>query len=352
MKKSKGQAVDLLYINKNTKKKSTGQNKTKNPQKKNKDKTKQNAKNEIINLDNEIIIGLTPKKAEKEKKTTKRKPNNTKKIKNKKTKQNAARTTKKRLNNREAQEIKKKNTNKKRNFKALKWVTIIILLIGAIVLFMMSSIFNIRQIVVINNSKVSSEEIIELSKLRINTNMFRIMNGTIRDNIKTNAYIDNVNIKRNINGTITLDIQERKSAYMLKRENDYAYIDNQGYILEISQDSLKVPIITGFSTSNEEIKAGNRLTVDDLNKLSDVNKIIEASKNSGLEDIITEIDISNSMGYKVLISKENKLINIGDIKNINIKLQMAEKILSSEKGKKGEIYFQEDGKKAVFKEKV
>ena len=54
MKKSKGQTVDLLYENKKTKnKKST---RKKNTSKKENDK--------IINLDNEIIIGLTPKKEE------------------------------------------------------------------------------------------------------------------------------------------------------------------------------------------------------------------------------------------------------------------------------------------------
>ena len=139
---------------------------------------------------------------------------------------------------------------------------------------------------------------------------------------------------------------------MLKIENLCAYIDNQGYVLEISEKSLEMPIITGYSTSNEEIKEGSRLNIDDLNKLNDIIKIVEASKNSPLANIITQIDITNSTNYKLTVASEGKIISFGDISNINIKLQMAGKIISSEKGKKGEIYFQNNAKKAVFKEEV
>ena len=123
-------------------------------------------------------------------------------------------------------------------------------------------------------------------------------------------------------------------------------------MLEVSETPLELPTITGFTTSEEEIKAGNRLGTEDLKKLEDVIKIIESSKNSPLADIITEIDISDSLNYKLTIKSEKKTILFGDTSNINIKLQMTGKVISSEKGKVGEIYFQEGSKKAVFKEQV
>ena len=340
MKKSKGQTIDLLYTSKEeTNKKAKRKPKTK------KNKTQKEQKNEKINLDNEIIIGLTPKKEETKK---------TSKQKNKKTKEKRPKTNKKTTNKNEKISNKKKikNPKKSKKIKIIKWITIIILLILAIILFMLSSIFNIKQIVVVNNSKVSSEEIINLSKLSIDTNMFKMVNGTIRNNIKANAYIEDVSIKRNLNGTITLDVKERIPTYMLKLENEYVYINNQGYMLEISEKPLELPIITGYSTPKEEIQAGSRLNIEDLNKLDDVIKIIEASKNTPLANLITEIDISNSTNYKLKIESHQKTISFGDLTNINIKLQMAGKILTTEKGKKGEIYFQNNAKKAVFKEEV
>jgi len=103
-------------------------------------------------------------------------------------------------------------------------MSIIILLALAIALFMMSSIFNIKQIVVLNNSKILSEEIISLSTLTPGINMFKTTNKTIRSNIKANPYIENVNIKRNINGTVTLEVEERIPTYMIKFANAYVYI--------------------------------------------------------------------------------------------------------------------------------
>ncbi len=368
MKKSKGQTVDLLYTNKkevNKKTKNVGassarpkKSKKRNSNKKKSKKT-QNKNNERINLDNEIIIGLTPKKEEpKKKQNSKRENKDNKKVRNARNNEKSN-SRKKKPSNEGKEKLSNKSSNKKRqapkkkgNLKFIKWIIIITLFIATVILFMMSSIFNIKQIVVINNNKITSEEIINLSKLTPGINMFKTTNRTIRNNIKENAYIEDVNVKRNINGTVTLDIKERKPTYMLKLENTYVYINNQGYMLEISESPLEVPVITGFSTSNEEIKVGNRLNVDDLNKLDDVIKIIEASKNSPLANMITEVDITNSSNYKLTVASEGKTIQFGDLSNVNIKLQMAGKVMNFEKGKKGEIYFQEDSKKTVFKEQV
>ena len=364
MKKSKGQTIDLLYTNKKETNKKSKKAKTSKktiandvgasiarPKKNRKTNSKVNHENNnIIDLNKEMIIGLTPKKEEK---NTKTKKASNKKIKanNKKNVRNATRRTKN--NNKNTLNKKKKqNLKKKRKNRVIKWILIFILLAVAIAIFMMSSVFNIKEIVVINNEKVSSEEIISLSNLNIGVNMFKITNGTIKNGIKTNAYIEDIVIKRNINGTITLDIKERTTTYMLKFANAYVYINNQGYMLEISESALEIPVITGFTTTNEEIKAGNRLNTEDLQKLDDVIKIIETSKNTPLANIITEIDISDSADYKLTVASENKKIRTGEMTNINIKLQMASKVFEAESGKAGEIYFQDDGKKAIFKEDV
>ena len=101
----------------------------------------------------------------------------------------------------------------------------------------------------------------------------------------------------------------------------------------------------------EEIKEGNRLVVNDLKKLEDIIKIMESSKSNSLAGIITNIDISDKQNYKLLIPSENKIINFGDIKNINIKILKIEEVIEQEKGISGEIYFQ-DSEKTVFRETV
>lgn len=350
MKKSKGQTIDLLYVNKNEAKKKTknvGATSSRPKKKKNNAKKKQSRNNERINLDNEIIIGLTPKREE-----------NKRQVKGKKIKDNKNKINRNRKTNNDVSKSKvKKNSAKKQSkkskktLKIIKWTCIFALIAIIVILFMMSSIFNITQIIVSNNNKISSEEIIDLSTLTIGVNMFKTTNKTIRNNIKTNPYIEDVQIKRSLDGTVTLEVEERIPTYMLKFANSYVYINNQGYILEISETPLDLPIITGFLTSTENIKEGNRLDVEDLKKLEDVIKIMESAKNNSLADIITTIDISESTNYKLTIESELKNVQFGDATNINIKILKIEEVIQQEKGVEGEIYFQ-NLEKTVFREKV
>lgn len=341
MKKSKGQTIDSFYT---TKKETNKKSKTK---KANSNKKKNEKKdNEIINLDNEIVIGMTIKEEPKKqtnKKSSKTKKN-TNKTKSKQTKKEETKNTTKKKNNKKT---KKKNIK----LKIIKWIILLILLITAIILFMLSSVFNINKITVTNNNKISEQEIISLSGLVKDENMFKISNKKIKDDIKQNPYIENVKVSRSISGTINLEVTERVATYMLKFANGYVYINNQGYMLEISQEPLELPIIIGIKTPIEDIKEGNRLGVEDLKELENIIKIMEIAKTTSVGDIITEIDISDIENYKIIIPSENKTVDFGELTNINIKMLKIEYIIEQEKGKEGEIYFQ-GTEKAVFREKV
>ena len=73
--------------------------------------------------------------------------------------------------------------------------------------------------------------------------------------------------------------------------NGYAYINNQGYILEISQEKLDLPVIQGAKTSEEKIVPGNRLDKEDLEKLETAITITKIWKNNEIEQKITSISI-------------------------------------------------------------
>ena len=122
-------------------------------------------------------------------------------------------------------------------------------------------------------------------------------------------------------------------------------------MLEITETPLELPVIVGFSTSAEEIKEGNRLCVEDLKKLDDVIKIIESAKLNKLENLITQIDISDANNYILTLESEQKTVQFGEFSNISIKMLKIEAVLEQEKGNKGEIYFQ-DPDKTVFREET
>ena len=245
---------------------------------------------------------------------------------------------------------------RKRVLRVIKYLTLLAIIIGGIVYTLLSPIFNIKNIEVYGNSKISSDTIISLSGLSINQNIFSFWTSDIKDAIKQNAYIDKVQISRKIPDKIEISVQERVATYMLTLGNAYVYINNQGYILEITSKKLAVPVIIGYNTPAEEIVEGNRLNETDLEKLNDVLKIMEAasSGDNKLAELITQIDISDKNNYILDISSEKKKIYLGDVSDLSTKILWINKILKDEEKNEGTIYLNVNlnVEEPYFREKV
>ena len=95
----------------------------------------------------------------------------------------------------EKQELKRKSRNKK-IMLVVKIFLLIAIIAGGITFAMVSPIFNIKEIKVLNNNTVSTETIISLSKLKTDENIFRFITIEPIKQIKTNPYIQEVKIHR------------------------------------------------------------------------------------------------------------------------------------------------------------
>ena len=260
------------------------------------------------------------------------------------------------LSKEEIQKIEKSKKKRKLILKIIKWLTLLAIIIGGTIYAMLSPIFNIKEVEVIGNSKISSETIISLSGITIDQNMFSFRTSNVRESIKNNAYIDTVEIHRDLPDKISLVVTERKTTYMIKFGNAYAYINNQGYILEITDKEEAVPIITGYETLDENIQEGNRLHTEDLEKLNDVLKIMEAASSSGnnLKNLITKIDISDKSNYILDLKTQKKQIYFGDATNLSTKMLWIDQILGEEKKSEGILYLNMDlnTDRPYFREKI
>ena len=250
---------------------------------------------------------------------------------------------------------KKKNKKKgqvvknKKRIKAIKWIILVILILGALSLVLLSDLFNIKEIVVLNNNKITKDEIIYLSGLKINENMFKFLKLQAEEQIKQNPYIASATIHRKINGKIEIEVKERVATYLLQMEEEYAYINNQGYILEKNTEKLELPTVTGYITEN--IEPGNRLEVEDLKKLNTVIQIVKSAGEKNLASKISNIDITSDTDFIVSMNSENKKIHFGDASNINDKILRLESVLADTVEQKGEI-FVKDINKVYFRSEV
>ena len=254
------------------------------------------------------------------------------------------------------QEQEMNRRKRKRIFRVIKWLTLLAIIIGGIIFALLSPIFNIQSISVIGNEKISSETIISLSSLQNGQNIFQYRTSQIQENIKQNAYIDQVEIHRKLPDAIEIVVTEREATFTLPFGNAYVYINNQGYILEITSEKGDYPVITGYETPEEDIKAGNRLCAEDLEKLGDVLRIMEAAASieENISELITEISIADKTNYILTLEKEKKQVYMGDTSNLSTKMLWIHQFLEDEKDHEGIIFINVDLNREgpYFREKV
>lgn len=270
------------------------------------------------------------------------------------------------VENNNKKQIRDQNKRYRRMKKAKKIAKILLLffiVIGAVVFALVSPLFNISHIQVeyedgdlITGDLLSAETIVSLSQLQSDQNIFRFVKRKVESNIKKNPYVDNVEIKRKLPNTVEITVKERKRDYNLEFLNGFAYINRQGYILEISSAKVDgLPVIQGANTDANEIVAGNRLNQNDLEKMDTVIEIMSICKDYELSDKITCIDISNKNDYTLYMEAEKKYIHLGDKSNLNNKILYVPIILKENQGKEGTIYLNGDlnnNFKPYFREKV
>ena len=275
-----------------------------------------------FDFSNEIVIGVTKKEPQDFDRSKEEKKQNKNSKKNNTIRKN------------------KTNRKKKRKKSSKKMITFVscFLLIAIVIIFALTTpIFNISNIEVNGNSKISTDTIISISGLKKGQNIFKFNNSTIQ-NIKENNYIDEVQIKRKLPGTIIISVKEREVKYQIKLLNSYAYIDKNGYILEVSTVKQEVPIIVGFNMNENELINKKRLEIEDLEELNKILKVMDAAKTINIDSIITEINIENKDNYYFFIENQNKKVYIGDTSNLTKKMLYIKKILEEESDKSGMIF--------------
>lgn len=292
---------------------------------------KQNSQKNVENqfdYDNEMVIKMTNKNNQRQEEKTKQK-----------------------MSKKQRQILKKK----KRIKLMLKFTALLIIIIAGIIFALVSPIFNIKEIDVSNNEQIKTETIVSLSQLNLGQNIFKFNKNKVNKNIKTNAYIESVEIKRKLPNKVQIQIEERKQEYNVEFLNGYAYINNQGYILQISEEKQALPTIQGISTPDEQIVEGNRLNSEDLEKLEVIIQIMNICKNYELDSKITNIDISTKDEYTLYLEEEKKTIYLGDKSNLSNKMLYVQVIIEENRGKEGAIFVNGDlnnNFKPRFKEKV
>lgn len=248
-------------------------------------------------------------------------------------------------------QYKKKKKNKKANVIS-KIFLLLAIIIGIGIFAFVSPLFNIEEIEIIGNEKIESSTIESLSGVIKGKNIFQVSKKQVINGIKENQYINNVKVRRKLPGTLEIKVEERKISYQIKVINSYVYIDYKGNILEVSSVKEKVPLVEGFITEQDTLLNGKRLANNDIEKLRVILRIMETAKTTEIDNLISKILINNN-DYILELSKENKIVYLGDATDLTNRMTYVKIILDKEKEKTGRIFVNGDinnGFKPYFRE--
>ena len=233
----------------------------------------------------------------------------------------------------------------------IKYILIVLALIIGAIIVIYSPMFNIKSIEVEGNERLSKDKIIEISGLKNDVNMFKYTKIQIVNSLTKNAYIESAEVTRKLPGTIGIKVTERHPTYMLQFADSFVYINNQGYILEISNERIDTPIIVGFKTDLNNIKPGNRVDIEDLKQLNMVIKIIGICEDNDITGVVTKVDVSNPKNYTLILEGQGKTVYLGDGNELTSRILYLKAILESSEGKEGTIFLNVDlnTQKAYFR---
>ena len=250
-----------------------------------------------------------------------------------------------------------KKRKRLRMIKIIVYSILFLIILSAILSFVFfSGVFAIKDITVLNNNKVDSETVIKESGIKLGENIFLVKESKVRENLRSLPYIENISLKKVIPNRIGITIEERSPSYLIKSNDNYYSIDNNGLIFEkvenLENNTLQIIVL---STDIEEDQIGKKLKENDISKIKIIEEILMVAESNGVQSLITKIDASNDQDIVIELLSESKIAHLGsynDDVNLNVKFLWLKAMLEQEKGKSGIIYLNVDlsKNKVVFSE--
>lgn len=223
--------------------------------------------------------------------------------------------------------IRQERKSKKGGF--LKSLLFLALIIITIYILIQSPLFMVKRINTEGNKFLTSEEIIKLSGIHTETNIFKIDFRNAMKKIKTHPMISNVVLKRQYPDQIKISIVERRPLANMLVQGGFIEVNEKGFYLRKLKSfniSDNLPIISGVKYSKQEI--GQQINEENL--LVGLEYLKDFS--IGLRDKISEINVEDPNNI-IIYSMSGFRIMVGDETGIKEKIHNLNEIFNA-KGEK------------------
>lgn len=153
--------------------------------------------------------------------------------------------------------------------------------------FLTLDLFKIKEIKITGNSKILSNELTEVMKKLYNSNIWEIDFENLKEYLKKDVRIEEIEIKNSSLGVLEIYIKEKEFAY-------YAQIGNKVYLLDKSGE------IFGTLKETDE-KDTYFLVAKDENEIEQLLELSKNLDNHILKNLISQIYIKNKDCMEIVL---------------------------------------------------
>lgn len=163
---------------------------------------------------------------------------------------------------------KQKEVKRKINKKGLIFLILILYIIGNVIYYVFT--LPVKNVIVEGNKNLESAEIIEKSGLDKSTSLFKTSVLKVQRNLKELDLVDKVEVKKSLNGKITIKITENKPLFINLLENKLVLSNKESINYT---KTYGVPTLINYVPSDiydELIYGMNKIDPDIINKISEL----------------------------------------------------------------------------------
>jgi len=208
----------------------------------------------------------------------------------------------------------RKNRLKRRSSKifreaavvSLLWLVVLVmgvLLIFSYNLVLTSSWLKLEKTTVKGCANTTEQDLLLVSGIKPATNILALNVDGIARKIKTNPWVEEVYVVRELPNRLIIEIQERKPMALVKREDSLYLMDSQGVIFKkFEGEEANLPVLTGCAEDGKEDPVLVRKSIELINLLSASSsfpQIKNVSEIHGEENIGFSIFLDSGLCLKV-----------------------------------------------------
>ncbi len=210
--------------------------------------------------------------------------------------------------------------------KMSKNLIILFAILTSLLIFMHLPIFNVKSVQVTGNINTKTEDVEDIVLLDDTSNIFWVNTRKMEIAVESMPYVKTAKVKKSVPSEIVVEVVEREPiAYLLYNKNSYIYIDDEGYVLEVSSKPLEgKPFVTGVRYENFVL---NEPLVFERNyiiqMIATLNQNIEKYK---LQNYQITIDLLEDFNVKLVIN--DITVGLGEFEDIDKKMRYLKSILT------------------------